>query len=73
MPDTEVIIVIIVLLFIFGCGCYSVMNGRSEGFCSSCTGPTAHYYKYGDPFYKYMYDQRRKYQRYPKDMKWMNF
>ena len=47
-------------------------RGRLEGFCSSCTGPIKHLYKYGDPFYKYYHDQRRKYQRYPKSQKWMN-
>lgn len=45
---------------------------RSEGFCSTCTGPTEHMYKYGDPFYEYQNYQRRRYAEFPNRVKWMN-
>lgn len=48
------IIIIIIILFLY-------MSRRTERFCSSCSGPIVHRYKYGDPFYRYLYNVRRKY------------
>lgn len=61
-----IFVAIIIIIIVIKC------NQNKENFCSSCTGPILHYYQYGDPFYKYMHDQRRKYQRYPENQKWMN-
>lgn len=57
--------IVVILFFIYS-------SNKKESFCSSCTGPIVYRYKYGDPFYTYMHDQRRKYERYPSYSKWMN-
>lgn len=40
--------------------------------CPNCYGPITFMYKYGDPFYQYQYDQRRKYGAYDPKISWMS-
>jgi len=63
-----IVIVVIILLVI---GWYTI-SIKTENFCGSCVGPIAYRFKFGDPFYRYQYEQRTRYQKYPKRVDWMN-
>jgi hypothetical protein len=67
-----ILIIVIILIIISILLLYYYSKQNNENFCNTCVGPILHRYKFGDPFYKYQYDQRRKYERYPMINKWMN-
>ena len=43
------------------------LSPKTEGFCSSCLanvyGPTYYTYRYGDPFYSYLHQERQRFSR----------
>ena len=67
MNRTVVIVSVIVLIIL-----YMWWYRQKEEFCSTCVGPTAHMYKYGDPFYEYQQYQRKRYAKFPPRVNWMN-
>lgn len=64
----ELIFIIVLIIIIY----FYINKKRLEPFCGTCTGPTAHMYKYGDPFYQYQNFQRKKYAKFPSGVEWMN-